>query len=159
MNKTLYVRKSDTTIWEEAEKRAREGISPLVTSLLAEWVRQRKVREDGMERIEVETFNNDGGKPVINVFVGRWIYRDMGPYSVAETKGGRISWIYRDMGPYSVAETKGGRIIVWCKTEECSTLTVYEDFEDLSKEDILAPNIIAAIAGKLRYPDAVELDI
>ena len=139
MNKTLYVRKSDTTIWEEAEKRAREGISPLVTSLLAEWVRQRKVREDGMERIEVETFNNDGGKPVINVFVGRWIYRDM--------------------GPYSVAETKGGRIIVWCKTEECSTLTVYEDFEDLSKEDILAPNIIAAIAGKLRYPDAVELDI
>src|SRR5271165_686005 len=99
MNKTLYVKDSEAEIWESAEKLAPNGISPLVTELLREYVkRNRPPDKEGFERIELEIQPDDESTPIKKAFIGRILVSlddriESGEcnYMVAQTRKNRLA--------------------------------------------------------------------
>ena len=166
MNKTLYVKEADVSIWERAEKLAPEGVSPLVTALLRDFVAKNEVSENGFERITIESRGKKGGPAVRKSFVGRWLVPP-GTNLFAEQDDSGLHWNSRVS--YAVAQTKAGRLAVYeyePKNEAATTcFAVYNSFEEFRNSRIqnchprYPQNVIAVVAEAIGRPYTIELDI
>lgn len=163
-NKTLYIRDEDVSVWEKAEKLAApEGVSPLVSKLLRQYVGGNEIDFNGMQRLTVDVRENEAAPRTVKAFRGRWLWSPAQPI---------------DVGPaaYAVALTAKGQIAVygWDFTSDLSSLTLYRNFEDMKigrranlpydfyddrNVDIPPPPVMAAVSESLNQPYEEELDI
>jgi len=167
MNKTLYVKDCDAEVWAEAEKLAPGGLSPLVTNLLADYVkRNRPPNGEGFERIVVEVRQKQFGPVVKKAFTGRWLIMP-GDKFQAEREDSGYHW--NRGSAFAVAQTKAGRIAVYKFVpddlqEESSCLEVYENYDDfkdarVDKYSRYPENLVAAVSTALGHPYEIDLDI
>ena len=163
-NKTLYVRDEDVPVWEKAEKLAApEGVSPLVSKLLRQYVGGNEVDLNGMQRLTVRVRENEAAPTALKAFRGRWLWSPAQPI---------------DVGPdeYAVALTGRGQLALygWNPNSELSRLTLYRNFEDMKigrranlaydfyddrEVDTPPPPVLAAVAESLNKRYEEELDI
>lgn len=166
-NKTLYVREEDVPVWEEAEKYAASGISPLVSNLLRDWVDHKRVDPGGMTKLVVECRNGKGEPTTRKAFKGRWLIKPAnGVVAINDNDGvGRSGYVRT-----ALALTANNKLAVYEFNYENSdgvaTLEVFENFEEMQEATLdntgyprFAENELAAFAAALGEPFEVELDI
>jgi len=83
VNKTIYVRDEDVTVWDHAKELAGEKLAPVIIDGLKKFVIAREAEDSlakGFERIEVG-FNDadDHNIPRRKAFIGRWIFPPTAP--------------------------------------------------------------------------------
>jgi hypothetical protein len=180
-NKTLYIKDSDLSIWERAEKLSSNGISPLVTILLRTYVDQHPVLDaEGMTTITVECRHlltasgfEDIANPVKKSFVGRWLI----PLEEKLTEKFATTETVYTPSFFAVAQTKKGAIAVYegddTTGDGLAELNVYRTFEEFAQAQWLnklddpnsgtrpryPENVIAAVAAALQRDYVVHLDI
>ena len=73
-NKTIYVSKEDTSIFEEAKQIAGEALSSVIAKAVREFVANTKIQRKGMKEVSllVGPNNNERTKKFIASFVGEW---------------------------------------------------------------------------------------
>ena len=181
MNKTLYVKDSDAPVWEEAEKLVPNGVSALVTSLLAGHLeRNRPPDAGGFERLEVEV-REDEDKPIIRkAFIGRWLIPPSQGFEAyySDEEEARFG-LMQDAGArrfYAVAQTKKGKLAVYRwqttgsssrpeDTPDWAELSVFDSFDEFADSVIdsripaYPAAVVSAVAELLGQPYSIELDI
>jgi hypothetical protein len=154
-NKTIYVKQSDTELWERAERLAGGSFSALITEALRRYVKEEEQKEQpDMESIEVDVWG-PGEKPYQKAFVGRWLV----PPNETETRTEEPGY---DAGAYyGVALTRRGNIAVYSRHVNDGfppTLTTYGSFDE-AEEDGVPGDILAMAASEISGGYVQKLDI
>lgn len=178
--KSIYVREEDTKIWAEAEKLIPDGesLSSILAKSLRQFVEEKAMQRQGMERIEVDIgeegvfkklnrvvgelasyFNNEEHKPeeyvrpIKQAFVGRWLIQDM-----VEQPANKTAVMYT---LWSIALTAKGKIAVYKKKipEGGQPIEVYSSLQDALEQGNVPRAILVAANEKLGNPLVEELDI
>jgi hypothetical protein len=154
-NKTIYVKESDTELWERAERLAGGSFSALITEALRRYVEEEEQKEQaGMESIEVDVWGPEE-RPYQKAFVGRWLV----PPNETETRTEEPGY---DAGAYyGVALTRRGNIAVYSRHVNDGfppILTAYGSFDE-AEEDGVPGDILAMAASEISGGYVQKLDI
>src|ERR1035438_325399 len=106
MNKTLYFKDEDGSVWEKARELAGEKLSPIIMEFLKRYVRTKEGAAKGLQRI-VLRYIDGVGIPYASAFVGRWLIPPEAPW-----KNARPNQKY-GFDFYAVAVTAKNRIAVF----------------------------------------------
>jgi hypothetical protein len=158
MNKTIYIRDEDVSVWERARELAGDKLAPIIMTGLKRFIAEREAQEaaaKGFERIELE-FNDadDHFIPKIKAFNGRWIIPKTKPHKVTNEDGDR-QW------SYSLALTlKGSTVVYWIDEDREGRAEHFRVFSSLraAAED-REVNSVARRAIKEMGIQVEELDI
>ncbi len=129
MNKTVYLRDDEVSIWEKARELSGDKLSPVIVSALRRFVAEKEALPRGYERILLEFDDaHDHNLPKKKAFFGRWIITPEKPLRLRDEDG-------HEEDVYSVAETAKGAVVVAKYTEDYDRRTgtkvwVYPSFTD-----------------------------
>jgi hypothetical protein len=157
MNKTVYLRDDEVSVWEKARELADDKLSPIIVAALKRFIAEKEASAKGFERIVVK-FNDslDHQLPKIKAFYGRWILDEQNP--------ARIPDLHNDERgeAFAVAETAKGNVAVYMWREDSKDrwayrFVVYPSFEKAAAD----PEVNYAIrkAVEERGIAVEELDI
>jgi len=163
MNKTLYIRDEDATIWDHARELADEKkLSPIIVDALKKFIAEKEHEAKGYERILISFKDaNDNGLPKKKAFYGRWIIPP--EESLIASTIDRFLRIMLEKKYFAVAVTSKGNIVIYQwgmakegeKTEE--QFGVYDSFSSAAADRAVAD--IARIAFERLGVPVEELDI
>jgi hypothetical protein len=157
MNKTIYLRDEDESVWDRARELAgAKGISPLIAQSLKRFIAEKEAEEveaRGFERITVKYYDaSDHGIPKVKAFRGKWIIPPTRPLSREEQD---TTW------SYSVAITaKGSAVVYWTEEDRegrAQFFSVYPSLESAAAESNV--NWAARRAIEILGVPVEELDI
>lgn len=104
MNKTLYVKDDDGSIWDKARELTGDKLSQFIMEKLRAFVSEQEGKEWGFERIAVHYVEN--GILRAKAFIGRWLISPEQPWTVRDELDEReVS--------YAVAITAKDNIVVF----------------------------------------------
>src|SRR5258706_751345 len=126
MNKTVYLRDEEVSLWERARELSGDKLSPVIVAALKQFVAEKEAESKGLERIVVEYNDSEAsGLPKRKAFYGRWICSPEAPVEVSDDAG----IAYRA----AVAESAKGNIVIYERAEDnegCSwKFRIYPSFE------------------------------
>jgi hypothetical protein len=81
MNKTLYLKDEEVTVWDRARELADDKLSPVIVAALRKFVAEQEAQIKLMERIVIR-YNDKAtdDRPTAKAFYGRWLIRPEDPY-------------------------------------------------------------------------------
>jgi hypothetical protein len=159
MNKTIYIRDEDVSVWDRAKELAGDKLSPVIVDGLRMFISQKETEmaeSKGFERIEISFSDSDDHYiPKKKAFYGKWVFPLAEPYDE----------FYPDTavtGRYALALTRKGNVAVlfWQESDEGASrfkFRVYPSLERVAADDEVNGAATTAIA-KLGVP-VQELDI
>jgi hypothetical protein len=111
MNKTIYIRDEDASLWEKAKELAGDKLSPVIVTGLRRFVVDVETSARGFDRIEVRFNDSDDSHiPRAKAFYGRWIYSPDEPFEESDDENVPCA-------RYAVAITaKGSAVVYWWRT-------------------------------------------
>lgn len=115
MNKTIYIRDEDVSVWDRAKELAGDKLAPVIVQGLKKFIAEKEVEATaakGFERLELK-FNDSMAHyiPKKKAFVGRWLYAPDKPADFYTQEGDRA---YR----YAVALTAKGNVVIYSWEED-----------------------------------------
>lgn len=151
---TLYIKESDTELFERAQNELGESLS----SVFADCLRKRmeeQPRAGEMQKIRLVFWDENQQPSITKSFTGRWLVGDAGE-GLRTLEG---SW---DGGAeWSIAQTAKGNLVVYlqhCNERWAPKMTIYDSFDDLETAEI-PKDILAQAAAGLGVPYEIDLDI
>lgn len=156
MNKTVYLRDDEVTVWEKARELAADKLSPIIVAALRRFIAEKEAFGKGFERIEVKFDDSeDHNLPKVKAFYGRWIFDKRDPLKL-EFKNGPA------LGVFAVAETAKGNVVVFTYNEDKGKtwghkFCIYQGFEAAAKD--IYVNLAIRQAMEKRGVPVEELDI
>jgi hypothetical protein len=120
VNKTLYVKDEDASVWEEARELTGDKLSAFLTAHLRTFVETRRAQTKGYDRIVLKYIEN--ARPVSKAFFGRWIIDPEERWYSSDLAWKRC---------YAVASTAKGNVVVLKFEEASQQLEGFFDSGDL----------------------------
>lgn len=165
VNKTIYVRDEDVSLWNRAKELAGDKLAPVIMDGLRSYVIGKERERQGFERIELHFRDSQTNNlPTAKAFFGRWIFPREKPLSEPCSQVFEI--IAGATDKYAIAQTAKNRFAVLSWRERQQQLQqlrdnfsfrIFEDLDDL-KNSALSAQLKAAVMEKLGV-QVEELDI
>lgn len=138
MNKTIYIRDEDVSIWDRAKDLAGDKLAPVIVDGLKRFIAEKEAelaQAKGFERIEV-SFNdaNENDLPKRKAFVGRWVFHPGEPFVVEDDD---VPVEYKS----AVAVTQRGNVVFYTWRYDTQNDRVY------NYRFVVYPSIEAAIVS------------
>lgn len=156
MNKTVYLRDSEISIWEKARELAKDKLSHVIVEALKKFISEKQSALNGYKRIEI-SFNDhkDNDLPKRKAFQGRWLISIEDPLFVT-----REDSYYSRV--YAVAETQKGAVAIYSHLDfgdgaVQAQFWVYPSFESAARNPEV--NIAVVEALSRQGVPVEELDI
>lgn len=156
MNKTIYLRDEEESIWDRARELAGEKISPVIVGGLKRFIAEKEAEVKNFERIELRFDDaDDHNIPKAKAFYGRWILPPAKPFTITDEQEERAD-------EYAVAITmKGGAVVYsWIESPESTWCYRFRTYSSLqtAAEDWQVNSAVTEAIRRLGVP-VEELDI
>lgn len=163
LNKTLYIKDEDASVWEESREYFRDTLTSFLTQQLKVGMLAKRAEAQGFERI-ILSFREEG-IPRTKAFYGRWLISPDHPFTEENYDFDEHHKQVKVTVRNAVAVTARNRIVVFMFGEQkedgtftWGSLDVFDSFEEANSCPHIPSDLIATAMEIMGVP-VEELDI